>query len=158
MTESYLNVLEDSLLKKLQVMKKIREYNLRQQELFTSGTPQMDQFDSYVEEKGKLVEEITALDNGFEALYDKISEELIANRDKYTEQIKRLQELITRVTEESVTIQAQEARNKKLIEDYFAGQRSELGKKRKNARAAYDYYKKVSHSETAPPQYLDSKK
>ena len=36
MTESYLNILEDSLQRKLQVMAKIREYNLRQEEIFRS--------------------------------------------------------------------------------------------------------------------------
>jgi flagellar biosynthesis/type III secretory pathway chaperone len=158
MTESYLSVLEDSLQKKLQVMKKIREYNLRQQEIFTTGKPELDKFDEYVEEKGSLIEELSALDRGFETLYEKVAGELADNRERYTAQIKKLQELVTKVTEESVTIQAQEARNKKLIEDYFSRERTVLGKNRKAASDAYNYYRKLSQADVVPPQFLDKKK
>ena len=117
MNENYLNVLEESLQKKLKVMEKIQDYNLRQQEIFRSEHVELEKFDEYVAEKGALIDELTALDNGFETLYGKVAEELKENREKYANQIKRLQELVSRVTEESVSIQAQEARNKKLVED-----------------------------------------
>lgn len=158
MTENYLNVLEESLQKKLQVMKKIQDYNLRQQEIFRSEKVELARFDEYVEEKGVLIEELTALDKGFETLYQKVSEELSENRDRYAEQIKRLQELVTRVTEESVSIQAQEARNKKLVEDYFHKEKLGIGQSRKNSKAAYDYYKNMSHAGVVQSQFLDSKK
>lgn len=157
MTENYLNVLEESLQRKLQVMEKIQAYNLRQQEIFRSDHVELAKFDEYVEEKGALIEELTALDNGFETLYQKVSEELAENREKYTEQIKRLQELVTRVTEESVSIQAQEARNKKLVEDYFRKERLNIGQNRKNSKAAYDYYKSMSHSSVVQSQFMDNK-
>lgn len=157
MTENYLNVMEESLQKKLQVMAKIQEYNLRQQEIFRTDSVELAKFDEYVEEKGALIEELTALDNGFETLYQKVSEELSGNREKYAEQIKRLQELVTRVTEESVSIQAQEARNKKLVEDYFHKQRINIGQNRKSSKAAYDYYKSMSHASVVQPQFLDNK-
>lgn len=134
MTENYLNILEESLQKKLQVMAKIQDYNLRQQEIFRSDNVELDKFDEYVAEKGALIDELTALDNGFETLYGKVAEELADNRERYAEQIKRLQELVSRVTEESVGIQAQEARNKKLVEDYFRRERNSLNRNRKRDR------------------------
>ena len=90
MTESYLNILEDSLQRKLQVMAKIREYNLRQEEIFRSDNVEMDKFDEYVEEKGALIDEVTALDNGFETLYKKVADELQDGREKYADQIRSL--------------------------------------------------------------------
>lgn len=157
MTENYLNVLEDSLQKKLQVLAKIRDYNLRQEEIFRSDSVEMERFDEYVEEKGALIDEVTALDNGFEQLYQKVAEELKDNRERYAEQIRRLQGLVSRVTEESVGIQAQEARNKKLVEDYFRKQKQGIGQSRKNSKAAFDYYKSMSQAGTAQPRFMDNK-
>ena len=45
MTANYLTILEESLQKKLQVMAEIQEYNLKQQEIFQSGSVDMDRFD-----------------------------------------------------------------------------------------------------------------
>lgn len=157
MTENYLNILEESLQKKLQVMAKIQDYNLRQQEIFRSDNVELDKFDEYVAEKGALIDELTALDNGFETLYGKVAEELADNRERYAEQIKRLQELVSRVTEESVGIQAQEARNKKLVEDYFRRERNSLNRNRKSSKAAYDYYKSMSQTNVVQPRFMDNK-
>ena len=158
MMESYLTLLEESLQKKLQVLDKIQAYNLKQQELFQTDNAKLDQFDEYVAEKGALIEELTTLDNGFETLYERVSEELKDNREKYAEQIKRLQELVSKVTEQGVTIQAQEARNKQLIERYFAKQRTGIKTSRVASKAAYDYYKNMSNTGHVPPQFMDSKK
>lgn len=158
MTQNYLTLLEESLQKKLQVMDEIQQYNLRQQEIFQADEVDMDRFDEYVEEKGNLIEKLNSLDNGFESLYAKVAKELDGNRDQYKDQIKRLQELVTQVTETSVTIQAQEARNKKLIEDFFQKTRENIRSGRKSSKAAYDYYKNMSKSSVVLPQFMDSKK
>lgn len=158
MTGNYLMVLEESLRKKLQVMAEIQEYNLRQQEIFQSENVDMSKFDEYVAEKGALVDKVTALDNGFERLYVKVAEELKNNREQYAEQIKVLQALVTEVTDTSVAIQAQEARNKKLIEDFFKKEREGVRKGRQSSKAAYDYYKNMSKSSVVMPRYMDSKK
>ena len=158
MTENYLNLLEESLRKKLQVMAEIQKYNLRQQEIFQSENVDMERFDEYVEEKGTLIDRLTALDSGFEKLYAKVAEQLDGNREKYAAQIKALQGLVTEVTDTSVQIQAQEARNKKLIEDYFRKEKEGIRMGRKSSQAAIGYYKTMSKTAVMPPQFLDSKK
>lgn len=158
MTGNYLTLLEESLQNKLQVMDEIQQYNLRQQELFQSEEADIDRFDEYVEEKGRLIEKLTALDNGFESLYAKVAKELEGNREQYKDQIKRLQELVTKVMDTSVTIQAQEARNKKLVEDFFRKEREGIRAGRQSSKAAYDYYKNMNRSSVVLPQFLDSKK
>lgn len=157
MTENYLNVLEENLQKKLQIMAKIQEYSLSQQALFQTEDVELDKYDKYADCKSELIEQLTALDNGFETLYQRVAKELESSREKYTEQIKRLQALVTRVTEQSVTIQAQEARNKRLVEDYFSKQRREIKYNRAVSKAAYDYYKSMNNSNHVPPQFMDSK-
>ncbi len=154
---NYLTVLEESLQKKITVLEQIQEYNESQRQIFQEGNPKLNEFDSYIEEKAKLIDEINKLDNGFEILYSNVSAELQGNREKYATQIKALQELITQVTEKSVVIQAQEARNKALIEEYFAKQRSGIREGRKSSKAAIGYYKNMNKSNYVESHYLDSK-
>lgn len=157
MTENYLSILEESLNKKLQIMEKIQEYNLCQQEIFQGQDVKLEEFDEYVDKKSELIDELTALDNNFETLYQNVSRELQDNREKYAVQIKRLQELVAKVTEESVTIQAQEARNKKAVEDYFRKERTGIAQSRKSSKAVYDYYRRMNQSGTLSSRFMDSK-
>lgn len=158
MRGNYLTLLEESLRKKLEVMAEVQEYNQRQQEIFQAEKVDMDQFDEYVKEKGRLIDRINALDNGFEQLYANVAEELKDNREKYAEQIGTLQKLVVEVTDTSVAIQAQEARNKRLIEDYFKKERSGIKKGRQSSKAAIGYYKIMNKSTVVAPVFMDSKK
>nr|WP_296480336.1 flagellar protein FliT [uncultured Acetatifactor sp.] len=158
MTGNYLTLLEESLRRKLQVMDEIQKYNLRQQEIFQADNVDLERFDEYVEEKGRLIEQLTALDNGFEKLYANVAEELKGNREQYAKQIKTLQGLVTEVTDTSVAIQAQEARNKKQVEDFFVKERKKLHMNRKTSKAAINYYKTMNKSSVIMPQFMDDKK
>ncbi|MCM1215158.1 MAG: flagellar protein FliT [Lachnospiraceae bacterium] len=155
--DSYLKILEESLRKKLQVLDEIQTYNEKQKQVFQGDFVELDEFDAAVEEKGRLIEQISKLDEGFETLYANVAKELDGNKEKYAEQIRTLQGLIQQVTEKGVSVQAQEARNKALIESYFAREREQLRQGRQASRAAYDYYKSMSNANVVPPQFLDSK-
>ena len=155
--ENQLTILAESLNQKIKVLEEIQTYNMHQEQAFTSGTVKLDDFDAAVEEKGKLIERLTKLDEGFEILYAGLSKQLQDNREKYATEIRGLQQQIARITEMSVAIQAQEKRNKQLVEQFFSRERVNLGQSRKTSKAAYDYYKKMNQSSYAPPQYYDSK-
>lgn len=158
MTENYLNILEESLEKKLQVMAEIQKYSLLQQEVFRSESVDLDKFDEYVDHKDGLLKRLAVLDDGFETLYGNVSAELRDNREQYAEQIRHLQNLVSRVTEESVAIQAQEARNKKLVEEYFHRERKGIARNRKSSTAAYNYYKSMSGAGGDTSWLYDNKK
>ena len=134
-----LTILSDSLDKKIEVLKRIQAFNDAQEKTFTESEPDMDSFDTALDEKEKLIQEILQLDQGFETLYERVKAELDENRDAYRDQIKELQAKITLITELSNAVQAKEARNKKLIENYFANQRMGIKQSRQRARAAYGY-------------------
>lgn len=156
--ENQLTILAESLEKKIQVLTAIQEYNKHQEQVFTSDMVDISSFDDAVEEKGKLIEQLTRLDEGFEIVYARLAEQLQNNREKYAAEIRDLQKLITQITEMSVAIQAQEKRNKQLIEQFFAKERANIGQNRKASKAAYDYYKKVNNATFVQPQYYDNKK
>ena len=155
--EGQLNVLSESLDEKIQILQKLQGYCELQEGAFQDGKADLEAFDEAVEAKDQLIDSLDRLDNGFEALYEKLSKELEGNRERYASEIRTLQEKITRVTELSVSIQAQEARNKKRVEEYFAAARQEIGKNRRGSKAAYDYYKNMRGADYSSPQFMDSK-
>lgn len=154
--ENQLSILSESLDKKLQVLQEIQEYNTRQEQAFKQEQADLESFDDAMEEKELLIEKLTQLDEGFETLFERVSKELKDHREQYAPQIKEMQEKVKQVMDLSVAIQAQEARNKKLVENYFAKARTGLKQNRQNSRAAYDYYKNMNGGMVSS-QYMDSK-
>lgn len=158
MIENYLQILEESLHKKSNVLDRIEEVNKRQEQLLKAELVMDEDFDKCIEDKGALIEELNKLDEGFGSLYEHIKEQLSADRDKYKHQIAALQQLITQVTEKGAAIQVQEVRNKALVEQFFAQRKKELQKGRRSSKAALDYYRSMNQTQVVMPQFLDKKK
>ncbi len=158
MTGSYLAMMSDSLDKKIAILEKLQKENERQKEILSSGgMAELDEFDATVEAKGALIDELDQLNDGFDSLFGQVREELDNNRQKYSAEIASLQEKIRTITALSGSIQAEEARNKRFAEQYFAGARKDIAKGQKSAKAALDYYHNMARSTFTPPQYLDSR-
>lgn len=156
--DNSLEVLSESLDMKIQVLKEIEEYNKKQTEAFSKDEPDMDSFDEAIEEKGILIEKLEKLDEGFEIMYEKVSVLLSKDRARYADKIRELQGKISIITDLSVSIQAQEARNKSLIENYFLKAKRGIKNGRVGSKAAFDYYKNMSGMNVVESQFLDSKK
>ncbi|TCL54018.1 hypothetical protein EDD76_12329 [Kineothrix alysoides] len=157
MIENYLQVLEQSMHKKTDILSRIQEINLNQEQIL-KNEGSVEDFGATIDEKEKLIEELSKLDEGFETLYRHIEEQLVGGREQYKSQIAKLQQLIVEVTEKSVAIQAQETRNYKLAQNYFTVGRKTLQKNRTTSKAALDYYKSMSNSQIVQPQFMDKKK
>lgn len=155
--DNYLKILEESLIKKLQLLTKIEEYNEAQRQVFEAEVVEVDKFDEYIEEKEKLIEQVLHIDDGFETLYANVSVELQANRDKYAGYITNLKELVRLVTEKHMVVQTQEARNKALVEAYFSKEKKQIGQGRRSSAVAYNYYANVNKATQAQPQFMDSR-
>lgn len=158
MLNNYLKILQESLDKKLLILGQIEEIDRAQAEILKQDEIDLEAFDKTVDEKDGYVKELSELDEGFESLYDRIKEELLRDKKSYTDQIKHLQKQIGEITDKSVSIQAQESRNKSLLENYFLKQRSELGRARKSTKAAYGYYQNMSGTAAAASHFMDKKK
>lgn len=158
MMDNYLDILEESLQKKLKVLEEITVYNQEQEQLLRKESVSLEELDENMSHKDELIQKMTTLDEGFETLYEHVREQLLVNKDDYKEQIRKLQHLISQVTEKGVSIQAQESRNKKLIENYFKKERSQLRQNRQSSKAAYNYYKSVNNTNVVMPQMMDQKK
>ncbi len=152
-----LNVLSDSLDVKLEVLEKLLKYTNTQKEIFEADNPDMEEFDRIFDEKDVLLDKLESLDEGFEELYKRVSDQLKENRSQYATQIKSLQDKISHITELSASIQAQEARNKKMIDEYFARERQGIKQNRVSSKAAFDYYRNMSGMNIQSSGMWDSK-
>ena len=156
--ENYLQVLEESLNNKVDVLKKIGQMNEEQERLFKEDVFSEKAFDEIIDRKGMLIDDLNKLDEGFENLYEHIRLQLLDGKEKYATQIAALQKLITKVTEMGASVQAQEARNKELADNYFLNRKKELKQGRQNSKAALNYYRNMNRSQVVQPQFMDKKK
>ena len=154
---SYIDLLTDSLKKKIILLKEITELNIRQKEAVASEKFDIEEFDAVSEDKGRLLDEINKLDDGFETLYNRVSEELKANKIQYSDKIKMMQGLIQEIMELTTSIEAEEKRIKSSVEGQFIKIKQSIKETRKNSRAVSNYYKNMTKIDSAP-QFMDSKK
>lgn len=115
-------------------------------------------FEKNVADKGEVVEKILRLDEGFNSVFNRIKEELQTNKGKYAKDIEHLKELVASVTDLGVRIQAQELRNKQLVEKRFAQMRKELSQAKRTTSTANAYYKNVNNLNQYESHFLDQKK
>ena len=119
MEETYISIMLQSLKKKAAVLDEIIRLDDLQKDRLTDSECPVEDFDQTVEDKGRLIEQLGQLDSGFEKLYAQVSEELQDNKEQYADEIRQMQSLIRSITDKSVKIQAQEARNKDLMMQKF---------------------------------------
>ena len=158
MVSASLDMLEESLQKKIAILEKIEEQNDKQRDVL-SVPEEVDEeaFDATVEAKGRLIDEINSLDDGFQSLFDRVKEEIGDHKDEYADQIKRMQGLIQEITGRSASIEASEHRNKRLAEKYFSTAREQMNLSRNSSSAAFNYYQTMNNFKNIPPQFMDKK-
>ena len=158
MIRSYLQILQDSLDKKLKLLIAIEEKSLEQAEMLKKPEVDLAAVDTNMDEKAELIEKINSLDEGFESIYAKIREQLTLNKEQYKDEIKAIKSMIEKVTEKSTSIQAIEARNKAQMEVVFSSQKRALQNRRSAMSVARDYYQNMNKVKHVSPQFLDHKK
>ena len=154
----YLLIMLQSLEKKDKVLDSIIQINKRQKEELENPSLDPDDFDKTVEEKSKLIEQLELLDNGFEQVYERVREELQTNKQNYKDEIIKLQNYIKLLTEKSMEIQSQEARNKQLMEQKFASVKKQVREIRSSQKVVNQYYKNMMKKGYSEPHFLDNKK
>ena len=159
MEKQYLSIMKQSLEKKIVILDEIITKNEEQNVLLNDPNMKWEDFDENANRKMELIEEIDKLDEGFEDLFARVKEELDSpgGREEHAKEIRSMQELIRRITEKSTSIQAQELRNKALVEQYFQQSRERIRKGRTSSKAAMDYYKSMSQASFSQPHFLDNK-
>ena len=158
MKNTYISILIQSLEKKLHILDEIIAKNRVQREGLEDPNLDPDDFDKTVSDKAALIEQLEGLDAGFEEVFERVKKELETNREAYREEIRKMQELIRKITDKSMLIRRQEAENKRLMEQKFAAVRKQVKEVRQSQKVVNQYYKNMMKSGYVEPQFLDNKK
>ena len=158
MGNDYESVMIQSLQKKVQVLDEIIEKNKEQQQILEQEEFDGDAFEQNVEEKGNLIDHINFLDEGFEELYSRVKAVLETEKQAHKEDILLMKQLITEITEKSVTIQSEEVRNRRLVERRFSQERKKVKSMRNSSTVAKQYYTNMAKLNYVDAQFMDKKK
>ncbi len=158
MNNTYVEIMLQSLKKKLEVLEAIEIQNIKQKSILEDEMSSVEDFDETVEAKDRLLEQLEQLDSGFDKLFARVKEELDNNREAYAESIREMQGYIRLLTEKSMDLQKQEAMNKELFINRSATVKKQAKSVRANAKATSQYYRSMMSSDYIDPQFLDNKK
>ncbi len=158
MSQSNAQILMESLEKKNRILDEIIRENEVQEKILKEEELDMDALDESTDRLGVFAEQLERLDDGFEAVYDRTREELIANKENYRREITRMQELIGQITDKVVKINAAQLRNKRQAESQFKKSRDQIWKAVSQVKASRNYYNNMNRLNYVAPQFYDNKK
>lgn len=154
----YVQVLIDSLRKKVKLLDYIIQIDEEQRQLAAAQKLDLEQLDKTVNKKSEYIDELNKLDEGFQLVYDRVKPNLQAEPEKYREGIKTLKKLISEITDKSVAIQAEEERNRQAIAGHFATYKKEIRQFKASRDATNNYYKSMNKLQSVQPVFMDKKK
>lgn len=158
MNQSGAQILLQSLEKKNELLDRMITQNRAQEQILKQEEFDMDAFDEAIDQQASCVEELDKLDRGFEAVYDRVREELIGNKDRYRNEIAQMKEQIQQITDKIVTLNAGNMRNKMLAENQFKKRQNAIGTGMSKNRVAKNYYNSMNNLNYVSPQFYDNKK
>ena len=153
----YLKILDESLDKKLALLKEIEDLS-RVQSAMIEEEATFEDIDANMDDKAAIIEKINKLDEGFQALYDNIKDNLEAQKKEFKDEIETIKTKISEVMSCSTRIQAIEARNKAAMEQRFAKAHKDIINRTVHASQVQDYYKVANRLNAITPQFMDKKK
>jgi len=158
MTEKYLQSLIDGLNQKITILDKLSEFTEEQQRIVGEAAIDWEAFDRTIDDKDELLQKLATIDEGFQAVYDRIKGEVSANKDKYKEYILILKQQIQLVTEKSTSLMALEQRTKAKVSSGFGTQRQQIRSNKESSKVASSYYNTMNRMNYIDPQLMDWKK
>ncbi len=157
MEKQYIRMMLESLQKKEAVVENLLSGSEKQKEVLSAKEVDWDAFDALTVEKGKLIDELLQLDEGFESLFERVRGPLTQNKDMYKTEIGFMQATIRTLTDKSAELEALEQRNKKLVETRMAESRQVIKQSKMGSQAAMQYYQRMNRINTVDPQLMDKK-
>ena len=152
-----LEMLEKCLVCKDELLEKIYKETAQQEAILDTDPFSEEAFDGTLERKAEAIEKLTQYDRGFEQIFSRIRDGVIANKDGYRERIINMQRLIGEVTKKAVRIQSLEQKNKVKLEIYFSNRRQQIKNFNVSSRTVSNYYKSMSSGGKADAFYKKKK-
>ena len=154
----YLDVLIQSLRKKLVLLNRISILNQDQREILMDEHAAPDTFDINVRDKADLIDQIVALDAGFDEVYAHIKELMEGDHSAYEDQLNEMRRLIRQVMAEDASVRAEEQRNYELAQKKFASVKKQVREVKASQKMVNSYYQSMMNQKPGDAMFLDNKK
>lgn len=155
---TYTRMLLDVMEKKEFYLQGLLDLTRQQEDLLKQAEFDELEFGRLVDDKDKVIKKIEELDNGFQAIYNRVQQEFAENKEAYREQILELQELITTITNLGVKISALEEKNREDLELCLQGKKKHIRQFKVGKQAADRYYKNMIGLQPEKSFFMDQKK
>lgn len=155
---SYIEILKQSLTKKIELLDTIMALNVLQKDMLENPDLDPDELEENLNRKADLVEQLSKLDDGFSQIYDRVQADLTENRGAYSEDIAQMKRDINAIMDKSTAIQSQEKRNQVLMQQKFTSVKKQIKEVKKSRQAVNSYYRNMMKMGTPDSTFLDNKK
>lgn len=158
-SKEYIKMLEESLVKKVELLKQLQGLNQEQKDILENYETTPEELDDNIDKKSQVINRLDKMDEGFQNIYDKIKDDLVANKEAYADEIKHMQELITQITDLSADVQAKELQNKDIATARFTHIRGQIRETKHGQKAVASYYASMmNNTGYEGSQFWDQKK
>lgn len=156
--KEYLEVLIQSLKKKLMILNQLAVLNQDQRDILQDENADPDAFDINVRDKDRLIQQIVELDAGFDEVYAHIKSLMERDHSAYEEQLSQMRELIRLIMAKDASIRAQEQRNYTLAQQKFASVKSKVREVKASQKMVNSYYQNMMRQSRGASPFMDNKK
>ncbi len=156
---TYISILIDSLKKKIEVLERLKDDTMKQEELLSRDELDFDAFNKTIESKDKSLARLNELDDGFLEVYEKVAPLFKKDKDSYENEITYMKELVRRVTDYSTTLTALEERNKVKLTIHLNRGKQRIKDYKQSSKTVAAYYKNIANKRTPEGStFYDKKK
>ncbi len=141
---AYITLLVDALGRKRDLLRQILGQTEKQSELLSSSEMDRDAFEGLLRQKSEEIKELNEIDEGFDAIYRRMEQDLVIYKNECKSEILKMQKLITDITDCSASIQVLEKRNSTAFKLYVSAEKSSIREKKVSSQMASSYYKNMS--------------
>lgn len=157
-TGTYINIMQESLLRKKQYLAEILDLTKRQEQLAKPKKIDEEAFGETIDRKDVLINNILEIDKGFSSVYDRVRTEILDNGELYQDELLNMQKLIKECVDLGMKIEALEERNRVALERAFSVGFKGIKRAKQSKNVANKYYKSMSNGNVNDSVLYDRKK
>lgn len=157
-TGTYVNIMQESLLRKKQYLEQILELTREQEQIARAEKFDEDAFGTAIDKKEVLIDNVNEIDKGFSSVYDRVRAEVLSDQELYRDELGSMQTLIKECVDLGMEIEVLEERNRAVLEQVFAVGFQGIRQVKQSKQIANKYYKSMSNGNVNDSMLYDRKK
>lgn len=157
MDQNYVTVLVETLIKKKDALQTILRITKDQEAMAKGGSYQETDMERMLNEKEIQIARINTLDEGFQSIYERIRNEVMANREPYRAELQQLQQLIRECTDLGNEIMVLEERNQARFRQLFSQSKQQYSVSKNKANVAQNYFRTMNNAKVVDAYFVDKK-